>query len=80
MLVHAQDEDARRVYLKHGLEPSPTDPLHLDDPAQGPRGLKSSSHRRIAPACTDHQPAAPPLSARRLLQKVRADRPAARLW
>lgn len=29
MLVHAQDENARRFYLKHGLEPSPTDPLHL---------------------------------------------------
>ena len=29
MLVHAQDEHARRFYLKHGLEPSPTDPLHL---------------------------------------------------
>ena len=29
MLVHAQDEEARRFYLKHGLEPSPTDPLHL---------------------------------------------------
>lgn len=29
MLVHAQDEDARRFYLRHGLEPSPSDPLHL---------------------------------------------------
>ncbi len=29
MLVHAQDENARRFYLKHGLEPSPTDSLHL---------------------------------------------------
>jgi GNAT superfamily N-acetyltransferase len=29
MLVHAQDEEARRFYLKHGPEPSPTDPLHL---------------------------------------------------
>jgi GNAT superfamily N-acetyltransferase len=28
MLVHALD-DARRFYLKHGLEPSPTDPMHL---------------------------------------------------
>jgi GNAT superfamily N-acetyltransferase len=29
MLVHAIDEDARAFYLRHGLEPSPTDPLHL---------------------------------------------------
>jgi GNAT superfamily N-acetyltransferase len=29
MLVHAIDDDARRFYLNHGLEPSPTDPLHL---------------------------------------------------
>lgn len=29
MLVQAQDENARRFYLQHGLEPSPTDPLHL---------------------------------------------------
>jgi GNAT superfamily N-acetyltransferase len=29
MLVHAQDEDARRFYLRHGLEPSPSDSLHL---------------------------------------------------
>lgn len=29
MLVHALDDDARRFYLRHGLEPSPTDPLHL---------------------------------------------------
>lgn len=29
MLVHALDNDAREFYLRHGLEPSPTDPLHL---------------------------------------------------
>lgn len=29
MLVHALDTDARAFYLHHGLEPSPTDPLHL---------------------------------------------------
>jgi GNAT superfamily N-acetyltransferase len=29
MLVHAIDDDARRFYVHHGLEPSPTDPLHL---------------------------------------------------
>jgi GNAT superfamily N-acetyltransferase len=29
MLVHAADEEARAFYLRHGLEPSPTDPLHL---------------------------------------------------
>lgn len=29
MLVHAIDDDARGFYLRHGLEPSPTDPLHL---------------------------------------------------
>ncbi|MGI9185760.1 MAG: GNAT family N-acetyltransferase [Solirubrobacteraceae bacterium] len=29
MLVHALDEDAREFYSRHGLEPSPTDPLHL---------------------------------------------------
>lgn len=29
MLVHALDADARAFYLHHGLEPSPTDPLHL---------------------------------------------------
>jgi GNAT superfamily N-acetyltransferase len=29
MLVHAIDEDARAFYRRHGLEPSPTDPLHL---------------------------------------------------
>lgn len=29
MLVHALDADARALYLHHGLESSPTDPLHL---------------------------------------------------
>ena len=29
MLVHAADDEARAFYLRHGLEPSPTDPLHL---------------------------------------------------
>ena len=29
MLVHAIDDEARAFYLRHGLEPSPTDPLHL---------------------------------------------------
>ena len=29
MLVHAIDENARKFYLHHGLEPSRTDPLHL---------------------------------------------------
>jgi hypothetical protein len=29
LLVHASDEDARSLYRRHGLEPSPTDPLHL---------------------------------------------------
>ncbi|MDQ6745458.1 MAG: GNAT family N-acetyltransferase [Actinomycetota bacterium] len=29
MLVHAIDDDARAFYVGHGLEPSPTDPLHL---------------------------------------------------
>jgi GNAT superfamily N-acetyltransferase len=29
MLVHAIDNQARDFYLRHGLEPSPTDPLHL---------------------------------------------------
>jgi GNAT superfamily N-acetyltransferase len=29
MLVHAIDNAAREFYLRHGLEPSPTDPLHL---------------------------------------------------
>jgi GNAT superfamily N-acetyltransferase len=29
MLVHAIDEEARAFYLRHGLEPSPSDPLHL---------------------------------------------------
>jgi GNAT superfamily N-acetyltransferase len=29
MLVHAIDEDARAFYVRYGLEPSPTDPLHL---------------------------------------------------
>lgn len=28
LLVHAIDEDARTFYRHHGLEPSPTDPLH----------------------------------------------------
>jgi GNAT superfamily N-acetyltransferase len=28
-LVHAKDEDARAFYLKYGMEPSPTNPLHL---------------------------------------------------
>lgn len=28
-LVHAKDEDARAFYLKFGMEPSPTNPLHL---------------------------------------------------
>jgi GNAT superfamily N-acetyltransferase len=29
MLVHAIDNDARAFDVRHGLEPSPTDPLHL---------------------------------------------------
>jgi GNAT superfamily N-acetyltransferase len=29
MLVHAVDEEARGFYFRNGLEPSPTDPLHL---------------------------------------------------
>lgn len=29
MLVHAIDEEARDFYFRHGLEPSPTDPMHL---------------------------------------------------
>lgn len=29
LLVHAASEDARRFYLDRGLEPSPTDPMHL---------------------------------------------------
>jgi GNAT superfamily N-acetyltransferase len=29
MLVHAADDDARGFYLRHGLDPSPTDPLRL---------------------------------------------------
>jgi GNAT superfamily N-acetyltransferase len=29
MLVHDLDQNARRFYVGHGLEPSPTDPLHL---------------------------------------------------
>lgn len=29
LLVHALHEDARAFYLRHGLEPSPTDALHL---------------------------------------------------
>jgi GNAT superfamily N-acetyltransferase len=29
MVVHAIDEEARGFYLRNGLEPSPTDPLHL---------------------------------------------------
>lgn len=29
LLVHAIDDDARAFYVRHGVEPSPTDPLHL---------------------------------------------------
>ena len=29
MVVHALDANVRAFYLHHGLEPSPTDPLHL---------------------------------------------------
>ena len=29
MLVHAIDDDARKFYLRHGFEPSPSDRLHL---------------------------------------------------
>jgi GNAT superfamily N-acetyltransferase len=29
LLVHALDENAGAFYLRHGFEPSPTDPLHL---------------------------------------------------
>jgi len=29
LLVHALDEEARAFYLRHGLEPARTDPLHL---------------------------------------------------
>jgi hypothetical protein len=29
MLVHAIDDDARSLYPRHGLEPSPTDHLHM---------------------------------------------------
>ena len=29
MLIHAIDDEARGFYLRHGLEPSPTDSMHL---------------------------------------------------
>jgi hypothetical protein len=29
LVVHALDDDARALYLHHGVGPSPTDPLHL---------------------------------------------------
>jgi hypothetical protein len=29
MLGHAIDNHAREFYIRHGLEPSPTDPMHL---------------------------------------------------
>jgi GNAT superfamily N-acetyltransferase len=29
MIVHVIDEEARGFYLRNGLEPSPTDPMHL---------------------------------------------------
>lgn len=29
LLVHAIDDQAKAFYLHHGLQPSPTDPLHL---------------------------------------------------
>jgi GNAT superfamily N-acetyltransferase len=29
LLVHAEDEQARGFYLRHSLQPSPSDPLHL---------------------------------------------------
>lgn len=29
MIVHAIDEDAAAFYVRHGLEPSPTDPRHM---------------------------------------------------
>jgi len=29
LLVHAPHDEARRFYVKHGFEPSPTDQLHL---------------------------------------------------
>jgi hypothetical protein len=29
LLVHVTDEDARAFHLRHRLEPSPTDRLHL---------------------------------------------------
>lgn len=29
LLVHALDRSARDFYMRHGFEPSPTDPLHL---------------------------------------------------
>ena len=28
-MPRAADDEARAFYLRHGLEPSPTDPLHL---------------------------------------------------
>jgi len=28
-LVHAKDEQAKQWYVQFGMEPSPTDPLHL---------------------------------------------------
>jgi GNAT superfamily N-acetyltransferase len=34
MLVHAADENARRFYVRHGLESSRTDPLHLMIPVK----------------------------------------------
>ena len=29
LLVHAKDDEAREMYLNFGMEPSPTNPLHL---------------------------------------------------
>jgi hypothetical protein len=34
MLVHAIDSTARDFYRRRGLEPSPTDPLHLMIPTK----------------------------------------------
>ncbi|MDQ6992452.1 MAG: GNAT family N-acetyltransferase [Mariprofundus sp.] len=39
LLIHTKDEQARKWYMQFGMEPSPTDPLHLLLPIKDLRGL-----------------------------------------
>lgn len=67
MLAHAIDDDARRFYRRHGLELSPSDPMHLmillKDIAASSRAADGAPASRVdhrAPVCLEAAMGRPP--------------------